>query len=114
MISVQPRRKSNALPQHPNINSESVNPLGQITEGERLGQSRFDKLKSAYNAIDSNYKRYFDTGAIERIDDLLGQLHEVGSIQRSDLADQDDRNAVAKKVKAVQEANNLALEELGL
>ena len=88
--------------------------LPTITEGERLGQSRFDKLKSAYNAIDSNYKRYFDTGAIERIDDLLGQLHEVGSIQRSDLADQDDRNAVAKKVKAVQEANNLALEELGL
>ena len=97
-----------------NIVEQLEKSLKQITEGERLGQGVFDKIKASYEAIDSNYKRYFDEGALTKVDDLLGQLREVGTVQRVELADQDDRNAVAKKVKAVQAANDLALEELGL
>ena len=98
----------------PTIVEQLEKSLKQITEGERLGQGVFDKIKASYDAIDSNYKRYFDEGALTKVDDLLGQLREVGTVQRVELADQDDRNAVAKKVKAVQAANDLALEELGL
>ena len=97
-----------------NIVEQLEKSLKQITEGDRLGQGVFDKIKASYDAIDSNYKRYFDEGALTKVDDLLGQLREVGTVQRVELADQDDRNAVAKKVKAVQAANDLALEELGL
>ena len=97
-----------------NMEKQLEKQLPQITEGDRLGQGVFDKIKASYDAIDTNYKRYFDEGAINRIDDLLGQLREVSTVKRVELADQDDRNAVAKKVKAVQAANDLALEELGL